>query len=207
VDLLLIRHAEPIRIENAEGPADPGLTERGHRQAAQLAAWLSEEHLDHVACSPLRRARETALPVAMAHGLEPEIIDELAEFDRTADSYIPIEELRVLKDERWHALIEGRWHEMSGGGDPPEEFVPRVFASVEAMVDRFEGQRIALVCHGGVINVYLAQVLSLPKLLWFEPAYASISRLAAARTGQRSIVSINERPGHPSEWVNLGIAR
>jgi probable phosphoglycerate mutase len=188
---LLIRHGEPERIEGAEGLADPRLTERGHRQAAQVAAWLSEERLDHVACSPLLRAVETAEPIAMAHGLAAEIIDDLAEFDRMSDSYIPIEELRALKDDRWYAMIEGRWDEL-GGGDRPDEFVPRVVGSVERVVDRFPGSRVALVCHGGVINVYLAHILGIDRLLWFEPAYTSVSRVVAARSGQRSVVSVNE---------------
>jgi 2,3-bisphosphoglycerate-dependent phosphoglycerate mutase len=51
---------------------------------------------------------------------------------------------------------------------------------------------VAAVCHGGVINVYLAALLGLERHLWFEPGYTSISRVAAARTGERSVVTLNE---------------
>ena len=34
--------------------------------------------------------------------------------------------------------------------------------------------------------------IGIERPLWFEPAYASISRVAASRTGVRSIVSVNE---------------
>ncbi len=51
---------------------------------------------------------------------------------------------------------------------------------------------MVVVTHGGVLNVYLAHVLGTGRLLWFHPAYTSISRVAAARTGQRSIESLNE---------------
>src|SRR4051794_1466171 len=47
VDLLLIRHGLPERIEGADGPADPVLTTEGRRQAERLADWLAHEQLDH----------------------------------------------------------------------------------------------------------------------------------------------------------------
>ena len=43
-----------------------------------------------------------------------------------------------------------------------------------------------------MINVYLGALLGLDRHLWFEPAYTSISRIAAARSGERSVVSLNE---------------
>jgi len=192
VELLLIRHAEPVRVAEGEveGPADPGLTERGHEQAARLGAWLAAESVDAIVTSPMRRARETAAPLAAALGLEPEIDDGVAEYDATAGSYIPIEELRELKDERWYATIEGRWTDV--GGIDPHEFQARVVPGVEALIERHVGQRLAVVAHGGMINVYLAHVLDIHRLLWFHPEYTSISRVQAARAGQRSLSTLNE---------------
>ena len=53
-------------------------------------------------------------------------------------------------------------------------------------------RRVVAVCHGGVINVALASVLGLDQPLWFDPGYTSISRMAASRTGIRSVSSLNE---------------
>lgn len=47
-------------------------------------------------------------------------------------------------------------------------------------------------CHGGVINVAIAEVIGIQRSLWFEPAYASVHRIAASRAGIRSVVSLNE---------------
>ena len=48
-------------------------------------------------------------------------------------------------------------------------------------------------CHGGVINGYLCHVLGLPNPKgFFYPNYTSINRVAAARGGTRSVVTINE---------------
>jgi broad specificity phosphatase PhoE len=51
---------------------------------------------------------------------------------------------------------------------------------------------VVVVCHGGVINIYLAALLGRSTQLWFDPGYTSISRVRAARSGARSLVSLNE---------------
>lgn len=189
MDLLLIRHAEPVRIEDAEGPADPQLHERGHRQAALAAAWLAAESLDAIWASPLRRARETAEAIAVAHGLHVEIDDELSEFDREAASYIPMEELRELKDERYLAMTEDRLQDLD---IDPVAFQKGVVDAVERVIAANPGRKVGVVCHGGVINAYVAHILEIPKLLFFEPGYTSIHRIAASRAGHRSVVALNE---------------
>lgn len=188
----MIRHAEPVRIGPGSGstPADPQLTDRGRAQADRLARWLGAEPFDAVLSSPLRRARETAEPVGRAVGLDVEVVDELMEYDAQSDFYIPVEELRETRDHHWTAMIEGRWDEV--GGEPPDKFRARIVPCVDAIIERFPGGRVAAVCHGGVINVYLAALLGLDRHLWFHPEYTSISRIAAARTGERSVASLNE---------------
>jgi probable phosphoglycerate mutase len=54
---------------------------------------------------------------------------------------------------------------------------------------------VAVVCHGGVINAYLSSVLGIDPILFFEPYYTCVNRVLAARTGERSILSVNET-GH-----------
>ncbi len=192
MELLLVRHGEPVRIEAGEvdGPADPQLTERGRDQATRLAAWLAADGVDAIVTSPLRRARETAAPLAAALGIEPEVDAGLSEYDATAGHYIPIEELREKKDERWYATIEGRWADV--GGVDPHEFQRQVVPAFDALIERHAGQRVAVMTHGGVINVFLAHVLGIERLLWFHPEYTSISRVHASRTGSRSVATVNE---------------
>ena len=189
MDLLLVRHAEPVRIVDAEGPADPPLHQRGIEQAERLAKWLAGERLDGVWSSPMRRAMETAAPVAAAHGVELVVDEELAEFDREATSYIPYEELKATRDERFLAMIDGRFDHYDVD---PVTFQQGIVAAMEHIITANPGKVVAVVCHGGVINAYLAHVLGIDRLLFFEPAYTGISRVVAARTGARSVASINE---------------
>ena len=193
MELVLVRHAEPVRVDGGDRPADPHLTPRGYAQADCLAAWLAEETVDHVVTSPLVRAIETGAPIATALGLQPDIVAGVAEWDAGNHQYIPVEELKQLQDERWFAMIEGRWEQ--AGGIDPVAYRNQVVGAVEGLIERFPAQRVVVVCHGGAINAYLGHVAGIDRPLWFEPAYASISRVAASRDGVRSIVSINET-GH-----------
>ncbi len=196
MELILVRHAEPVRVDAHEtggAPADPGLTERGHDQAERVAAWLAHESLDALLVSPKRRAVETAAPIAAACSLSPVEAIDLIEYDAHADHYIPIEEMRAAKDPRYAAMVEGRWEEF--GGEPPDAFRGRVAGALDRIVAEFPGQRVVAVCHGGVINVAVAIVAGLDRHLWFDPVYTSISRIVASRNGIRSVVSVNDT-GH-----------
>ena len=54
-----------------------------------------------------------------------------------ADHYIPMEELRATKDERWTAMVEGRWGEF--GGEEPAAFSARVADAVDGIVAAHPG--------------------------------------------------------------------
>lgn len=191
MELVLVRHALPLRVESAEGPADPPLAPRGWAQAGRLAEHLRHERLHGIVCGPSRRARETAAPLAEALGLDPVVEADLAEFDRGATSYVPFEELRDLRDERWEALIRGEYPT----GIDPVAFRERIVSGIEVIVAAHPGERIVVSTNTGVINAYVGSILGQTRPLWFAPAYASISRVAAARDGRRGVLSLNET-GH-----------
>ncbi len=137
-----------------------------------------------------RCVAQTAAPIAARHGLEPTVVEGLVEYDVQADHYVPVEELRASQDERWRALVEGRWGEL--GGESVETFTARVCTTVDELIAANPGRNLVAVCHGGVINVALALALGLDRVLWFDPFYTSVSRLAAARSGVRSVLTLNE---------------
>lgn len=186
MELLLIRHALPMRIDEGavDGPADPALAPLGRTQAEVLAEWLAAEQVDAIRSSPMRRARETAAPLATRLGLDVTVDEGLAEYDKHAASYIPIEELKAANDPRWSQLPER-----------PEEFAAEVVEAIEGIIAAHPGERVAVFCHGGVVNAYAGHVLGIEDPLFFLPAYTSISRILASASGVRSIGSLNES-GH-----------
>ena len=190
MEIVFVRHGLPLRIELETGIADPELVAEGHEQAAKMAAYLGVEDVEAVYVSPLRRALETARPLCKVLGLEAVVSEGVAEFDRNSREYVPVEELRATNDPRWEKLLRGEW---DGVDEDPSIFKARVVATVEDMIARHPGGRVVVVCHGGVINQYLAHVLGIETHVgFFYPKYTSIHRVMAARSGQRSIVSINE---------------
>lgn len=203
VELLLVRHALPVRRRLDEGAADPELSEAGHAQARHLADYLAgEPPLDAVYASPLRRAQQTAAPVADRLGLAVGVVEAVAEWDRDSNEYVPIEELKAAGDPRWQAIARGEW---TAQDESAEQFTARVVDGIEELIARHRGQRIAIVCHGGVINTFLAHVLGIATRSFFYPNYTSIHRVAAASSGERSLVTVNETAHLRGTGLPIGI--
>jgi probable phosphoglycerate mutase len=196
VELWLIRHALPLRIDGGDAPADPGLAEAGWEQARQLADWWGRFPVDAMYSSPMRRARETAEPLSDRLGLAASVDDELEEFDAHLAHYIPIEDLRADPVAWQRAVAE--WTSPEAEAERLA-FRERVVAAIDRIAARHPDGRVALVCHGGVINGYLATALGLPGSMFFEPIYTSVSRVSVRGT-HRTMVSINETPhlGEPT---------
>ena len=132
MELLLIRHALPVRRELVDGAADPELSADGHAQAGHLATYLSSEHLDAIYASPLQRAYQTASPVAAPRSIVVEICDGVAEYDRLSPDYVPVEELKAENDPRYHDVIGGEWLSLEETAD---EFRGRVVTTIEKLID------------------------------------------------------------------------
>lgn len=203
MEIILIRHAIPVRRELESGIADPELSPAGLRQSELMADYLSTETIDAIYASPMRRARETAAPLARTFNLEVDIIDGVAEYDRNSEWYVPVEELKADNDPRWHELISGQWN---GADESEAEFTARVVESIESIIAQHSSQRIAVVCHGGVINTYVATILGLGNQRgFFYPNYTSIHRIAAARSGERSVVTLNETSHLRGSGLPIGV--
>ncbi len=185
MELILVRHARPEHVEHADGPADPPLTEIGHRQARSVAAWLAVETVDAVYTSPMVRARQTAAPMERLLGLEAGIVPGVREYDADASSYVPIEVLR-RDPVAWRAFLAAE------AASDRRAFVDQVTTAIEALVAAHGGQRIVVFCHGGVINAWTGSILGLTPGMFFNPDYTSVNRFLAASSGERSIVSLNE---------------
>jgi probable phosphoglycerate mutase len=190
MELILVRHALPERVENVDGVADPGLQAIGNVQAQRLADWLAHEDIHHIAVSPKRRAYETALPLAERLGLEPEIVPGFSEIDREARSYIPVEEMRRENGEYWKALVAGEWAKL--GYQDPAEFQAEVVAAKDELVARFPDHRVVIVAHGGTVNAIVSHLLGLNRMFFFAAGYTSISRLVRSYTGAYVVHSLNE---------------
>ena len=187
VQLLLIRHAIPVRSRPGEG-ADPELSDVGVQQAGRLPDAVSRYPIGRVLSSPQRRAIQTAAPVAGPLNLPIRVDDRFAEYDQDLEHYVPIEQLRDEFPDQWERLAGG--HLPIGVNEG--EFLNRVFAALDDVVGKSDhDDTVAIFSHGGVINVILHRILGTERLLSFPIDYASITRLRYSRRGEFTVAEVN----------------
>ncbi len=182
--VVLARHGQA-----ESGLADPGLTARGHEEAHALAKELVGEPFDAVYCSPMRRALETAAPLCAELGLEPQLRDGLAEFDRGTGEYVLLSEMKAAGDPRYDACLAG---DISSWGTDLATFRAEACDVLAEILGEHAGGRVFVVTHGGVLNVLLGSVLGLDRMWFFHPENASISRVVADTHGGVRLRSLNE---------------
>ena len=184
MQLLVIRHALPLRSEPGQG-SDPDLSPEGIEQANRLPDALKRFPITRLVSSPQRRAIQTAQPVADALGMSVDIDDRLAEYDRDLEHYTPIEE---ASKEDLQRLIDGH---LPGGVDE-DGFIARVKAGVEDIVGSAAHEdTVALFSHGGVINALVHDIMATSRLLCVQVDYAGITRLLSSRRGGLGVAAIN----------------
>ena len=189
----MIRHARPVRDEAAEGAsADPVLAELGHLQARATAEYLAGEGIDHIASSSMKRAMQTAEPLADRLGLSVEMLDDLRESDHRSRIYVPSEEWSRDDPAVAHYYDEDRDLSDTIFSDGYDEFRDRVERGFEHVIRANRSRTVAVFCHGMVTGVYLQILLGIDDPLSLLVDYCGVSRVAASSTGVRTVRSVNE---------------
>jgi broad specificity phosphatase PhoE len=187
VQLLLIRHALPLRSEPGQG-SDPDLSEEGVEQARRLPDALSRFPVTRLVSSPQRRSLQTAQPVADALGLPVEIDDRLAEYDRDLEHYVPIEQIAAEFPDELARLASG--HLPSSVDEAA--FLARINAGIRDLVATGNHEdTVAVFSHGGVINGLLHTILRTEKILCVNVDYAGVTRLLSSRDGNLYVAAVN----------------
>ena len=187
MQLLLIRHALPLRTRDGEG-SDPELSAEGAEQARRLPVALERFPISRLVSSPQRRAYQTADPVAAARGLPIDVDERLAEYDRGMSHYVPLEEARAEGSPAWDRMERG---DLPVGVDV-DAFRGRIWSALTDIVSGAEhADTVALFSHGGVINVVLSEILGTAKTLSFPIDYASVTTLRRSRKGAFTVAGVN----------------
>jgi broad specificity phosphatase PhoE len=182
-EVLFVRHAEPDydAVYADESPLDPPLTAKGREQAMLLAAQLERSPVDGVYSSTMRRAAETAAYIASVQGLPVARLDDLREIDYNPDALEHMDDggPSLAGDLARRFVATPRWDSLPGF-EPSRTFRRRVIESIESIISRYPGERVIIVCHGGVINAYLSMLLGIQRDVFFMPAHASVSTLRSS---------------------------
>lgn len=168
--LLLVRHGETEgnRDRVLQGADDP-LTERGRRQARELAAHLSgREDVSALYASPYRRAFDTARAIGEALGVEPEPRPALAELDvGDAAGYRFEAWAEAFPDEVERFRTEGMDYSWPGG-ESGRDLSARTEEEIERILRAHgrEAGAVVVVSHGGALAWIIAHLLGEPDGEW-----------------------------------------
>ena len=153
--LLVIRHGETAwnAEHRIQGHLDIPLSPTGMRQAGRLAERLASESVHAIYSSELARAWLTAEPLAERLGLqaipEPRLrersfgIFEGLTLDEIAERHPEAFRLWRARDPAW----------AMDGGETGQQLIDRVLEALHDIAGRHRGETVALVTHGGVLDV------------------------------------------------------
>jgi 2,3-bisphosphoglycerate-dependent phosphoglycerate mutase len=149
LDVLLVRHAEPVAI-GTPGTTDDGrpLTDAGTAAAEELADELEDFHVTAVYSSPHARAMRTVTPLAERRNLTVHVIDDLRE--RTlSGGWLP----------DWEVALEQAYADADlalPGGESGRAAQRRAVATLDLVRARHpDGGRVVIGSHGNLISLML----------------------------------------------------
>lgn len=181
--LYLIRHgrsdfgAKDTTLTSRGPQWDPPLDEIGREQAEKLARRLRMmDRPAAVYCSTLRRARETVRPFAEGAGLDVVYDEDLAEAHGGSWEGKPFEEILASDEEIMQRFRnqEPIWAK-APGAERLGAFRARVRAAIDRTLERHTEGDVFVVCHGGVINAFVAPILGIDHEMFFLPENTSVN--------------------------------
>jgi probable phosphoglycerate mutase len=149
--VFVIRHGRTaLNADGAlRGRVDVPLDEVGLAEAARLGEAFESVPLAVVVSSPLRRARQTAAPIARSTGAPIRIEEALT--DRHVGAWSAMPAAQVI--ERFGGV------DQAPGVEPRGDFDRRVLAGWTSLTAELAGQTFAIVTHEAVIACLLHRVL------------------------------------------------
>lgn len=156
VRVIAVRHGETAWNADGriQGQLDIPLNDAGRWQAQRLGQAVAEEVFDAVHTSDLLRAHQTAQAVAGVAGLPLQGHAGLRERHLGDFQGKTLPEIQALWPDQYRA-----WRERvpgfapSGGGESLVQFRERVLATVHRLAQAQGQGQIALVAHGGVMDI------------------------------------------------------
>lgn len=149
-ELVLVRHGETEWSKSGQhtGRTDIPLTENGVEQAKRAGRYLADRSFALALSSPLQRARATAHLI----GVDPELDEDLYEWDYGAYEGLTTPQIKVLRHGPWDLWTDG-----VPAGDTPGENAAEVRVRVERILNRArpvlaEGQDAVFIAHGHVLR-------------------------------------------------------
>ena len=192
-EILLIRHGESKAVvPGSPESADPPLSERGIEQAAALAARLASKRIDAVWTSDYARARDTGRALADRRGIPVVERADLREVDLGDWGEGEFRRRAMVHDPEYLAFVAAGRGSTIPNGEDDEALRDRVTNAVEEAASAHADGCVAVVCHGGTINAWLARFTESHRSMLVAIDNTSVTRLRT--DGDRWLVlGVNDR--------------
>ncbi len=139
-----------------DGHGDPALSDEGRAQAERVGRRLTQERVDALYVTSLRRTAQTAAPFLAASGMQAGVVPELREVFLGEWEGGRFREFAARRDPVWARVVaEGEWGHIPGA-ETTAQLRQRCVAALQALHVRHPDQRVVCVVHGGVIGVLAA---------------------------------------------------
>jgi len=187
-ELLVIRHgqSEWNRQGLWQGHADPPLSAEGLRQAESLVQTLATESIDRLEASDLRRARQTAAPLAAARGFAVRTDPLYRELDLGEWSGLTGTQIEERGESILDVFQAGSPTAAAPGGESRQQLWARAREALVALCERCPGERVAVVTHGGFVYACFPDVDAANASVHRGPADELLERLERGLGGVRS---------------------
>lgn len=194
--LYLIRHGQD-ELPSAGNNYDQPLSPQGVSNVHLVGKRLAKYGITQLASSPSLRARQTADIIASYIGLTNQVIDDLREIKPLNDFqsyarglYEIIQNCRKTQRPDGKKFRKINWPAMLGveGG---QALRTRAVNTVNSILNRYQGQKIALISHHGFINAYVTKMAGLNTTEFFFTRGTGISTIKAYKK-YRVLISLND---------------
>jgi probable phosphoglycerate mutase len=189
-ELILVRHGETVwnREMRIQGYRDSNLTEAGIAQARAVAVRLAAESFAALICSDLGRAEHTARIISEHTGHAVRAESALRERNYGILEGLTREEFRSRHPVHYERHDSRDADYVIPEGESQRDFVVRIDAALNALADKYAGQRIVVVSHGGVLTAFYRHVsgiaMNAPRTLVLPNASYNVF---ARRSGKWSV--------------------
>ena len=162
-DILLVRHGQTEwnRVVRFRGRTDLGLDQVGWTQARALARRLANWPIKAIYTSPLRRARQTAEPLARQLGLSIQPTEGLLDIDYGRWQGRTPEEVAQAEPRLYQLWLEEPQRVQIPGGESLSLVQQRVRLTMEEVVARHPDEMVLLIGHQVVNKVLICTLLGL----------------------------------------------
>jgi alpha-ribazole phosphatase len=161
--LLLLRHGETAwnRERRYQGWRDTPLSAAGLQQAEAVARELKEHPFAAVYSSPLQRARETAAPIASAHGLEVLTDPAFKELAFGEWEGLTLDEARTRDAKLYEGWAKTPHLVSPPGAETLAQARERVLAGLDRLRAGHRDEVVCLVAHGIPVRILILEALGL----------------------------------------------